>query len=232
MTDRSAREDSDRSLEAVIFDGDGVLIRSMERNVEAYQRALGSVGIRIRAEEIYENEGRRSNELIALLANAHGVALSSVQLEELTREHQRVFASFGTMPLYSDAESVVRRITRIGIRVALVTANRRQNALRNLGPLLPLLDAVVTAEDVTRTKPDPEPYRAALSKLGVRSSHSVVVENSPLGIRSAKSAGMDVVAVTTTNPVGRLALADAIISDLSELPTALARLRWRLDGRE
>lgn len=231
MTDSRALGDSTRRLEAVIFDGDGVLIRSMERNAEAYEHALSSAGVQIRADEVYLNEGRRSNELIALLASAHGVVLSSAQLGQLTREHQRVFASFGTMPLYSGAEPVVRGIRRRGIRTALVTANSRQNALRNLGPIRPLLDCVVTAEDVVNTKPDPEPYRAALRKLGVRPDHSVVVENSPLGIRSAKDAGVDVIAVTSTNSAERLALADVIIRDLSELPNVLARYDGRLDGR-
>jgi beta-phosphoglucomutase len=214
-------------LEAVIFDGDGVLIRSMERNAEAYRETPRRVGLEIGDDEVYENEGRGSRELIALLARDHGLDLSAEQLEELTREHQRIFASFGVMPLYSDAETVLRSIRLRTVRTALVTANGRENALRNLGSLVSLLDTIVTVEDVTRTKPDPEPYIAALSKLRVPAARAVVVENSPLGIQAAKSAGLEVVAITTTNTAARLAQADSIIGRLAELTTALASLGWK-----
>jgi beta-phosphoglucomutase len=214
-------------LEAVIFDGDGVLIRSMERNAEAYRETLRRVGLEIGDDEVYENEGRGSRELIALLARDHGLDLSAEQLEDLTGEHQRIFASFGVMPLYSDAETVLRSIRLRPVRTALVTANGRENALRNLGSLVSLLDTIVTVEDVTRTKPDPEPYIAALSKLRVPAARAVVVENSPLGIQAAKSAGLEVVAITTTNTAARLAQADSIIGRLAELTTALASLGWK-----
>lgn len=219
-----------RSLRSVIFDGDGVLIRSMERNAEAYRRALRSIDLAIGNEEVFALEGLRSRELIARLLEDRGRTLRAEQLDELTREHQRLFESFGTLPLYPEAEAVLRSVRRAGLRSALVTANGRANALRNLGPCAPLLDVIVAAEDVRRSKPDPEPYLTALAKLGVSAREAVVVENAPLGVQAAKAAGLAVVAVTTTNPSTRLSAADSIIGRLSELPNALAALGWRLEG--
>ncbi|MGC2790345.1 MAG: HAD family phosphatase [Thermoplasmata archaeon] len=201
----------------------------MERNAEAYQGALRLIGVEVGEDEVFVNEGLRSGKLIERLARAHGLVLPIGQLAHLTREHQRIFTSFGVMPLYPDAAATVRMIHRASIRTALVTANERENAVRNLAPILPMLDVVVTAEDVTNSKPDPEPYRVALAKLEVPPTESVVVENSPLGILSAKAAGINVVAITTTNSVQRLSLADSVIGSLVELPNALAELGWKVD---
>ncbi|HZY92558.1 MAG TPA: HAD family hydrolase [Thermoplasmata archaeon] len=66
--------------------------------------------------------------------------------------------------------------------------------------ILSLFKVIVTAEDVSRTKPDPDAYLLALKKLAVNADEVLVLENAPLGIESARAAGLRVVALTTTNP--------------------------------
>jgi beta-phosphoglucomutase len=215
-----------RNLRALILDADGVLVRSMERNAEAYQKALASFGIEISEDDVFENEGRRSRDLIDLVARAHGRILTPDELDELTGQHQRNFVSFGRMPLYSGVERLLRSFRRAGLRLALVTGNWRENVTRNFGELTGLFDAIVTAEDVAMTKPDPEPYRAALAKLGLTGDDAVAVENAPLGIRSAKGAGLVVIAITSTNPAERLREADAVVTRLSDVLPTLKEMGW------
>jgi beta-phosphoglucomutase-like phosphatase (HAD superfamily) len=80
-----------------------------------------------------------------------------------------------------------------------------------------LFETVVTAEDTARGKPDPEPYRLAAQRLGVAPSECLGVENAPLGVQSAKAAGMLCAALETTLPASRLGGADFVFHDVEAL---------------
>lgn len=98
-----------------------------------------------------------------------------------------------------EAVALARRSHEVAERTALVTTSDRHNAgavLRALG-LEGAFDTVVTADDVARTKPDPEGYCLALSRLGVDARDAVGIEDSAAGIRGALAAGITVVAVPT-----------------------------------
>ncbi|MEM1117847.1 MAG: HAD-IA family hydrolase [Bacteroidota bacterium] len=97
------------------------------------------------------------------------------------------------------AVALVRRAREHARRVAVVTTSGRRNAEAVLGALGlgGLFDALVTADDVARTKPDPEGYRLALSRLGAEAARSAAIEDSPAGIRGALAAGLTVFAVPT-----------------------------------
>lgn len=77
--------------------------------------------------------------------------------------------------------------------------------------------AVVTAEDVIKGKPDPEIYLKAAKQLGVDPADCVVIEDSVSGIKAAQAAGMSVVGITTTHQAAELALAEKIVGSFSEL---------------
>jgi beta-phosphoglucomutase-like phosphatase (HAD superfamily) len=76
-------------------------------------------------------------------------------------------------------------------------------------------EVLVTAEDVTFGKPDPEPYRRAAAALGVPEAQCAVVGDAPMGVLAAKRAGMTVLAVTTTHPAAALARADLVFPGMA-----------------
>ncbi len=82
---------------------------------------------------------------------------------------------------------------------------------------------VVTAEDVTVGKPDPQGYLAAARGLGVPPAACVVFEDAPAGVAAAKAAGMYCVAVATTHPPEDLTAADQVVPDLT-------KVTWPLTG--
>ncbi|MDO5661222.1 MAG: HAD-IA family hydrolase [Brachybacterium sp.] len=83
---------------------------------------------------------------------------------------------------------------------------------------LPVPPDMVTADQVTHGKPDPEPYALALTRLGLRPEDAVVIEDSPGGLDSARAAGIRTVAVTTTTPAGELTeRADALLTSLDDV---------------
>ena len=80
-----------------------------------------------------------------------------------------------------------------------------------------LFDAVISGDSVKQGKPHPEPYLKAAAVLGLRPRQCLVVENAPLGIESAKKAGMSCVAVTTSLPKEYLKKADIIVNRLEDI---------------
>ena len=100
-------------------------------------------------------------------------------------------------------------------RWAVVTSAPRRMATARLSHSgLPVPSALVCSDDVSKGKPDPEPYLRAARLLGVAPERCLVFEDAPVGIESARSAGMEVVALTTTFPLERLD-ADTSVADFT-----------------
>ncbi|GAF86257.1 unnamed protein product, partial [marine sediment metagenome] len=78
-------------------------------------------------------------------------------------------------------------------------------------------DVIISGNDTEKGKPSPEPYLVAMNKLRVLPAESIVVENAPLGIKSARSAGAYCIAITSTMDKSFLEEADKIIDNFSDL---------------
>jgi beta-phosphoglucomutase-like phosphatase (HAD superfamily) len=109
----------------------------------------------------------------------------------------------------------------LGLKLAVASSSRHDWVdayLSRLG-LLDRFDAILCADDVTRTKPDPELYAAAVYRLGVETAAAIAIEDSPNGLRAARAAGLFCVA--TPNPMTALLPldeADVVVASLSDLP--------------
>jgi HAD superfamily hydrolase (TIGR01509 family) len=86
-----------------------------------------------------------------------------------------------------------------------------------------LFKTKVTAEDVQRGKPDPEPYVLTAKRLGVHCQNCLVIEDSENGVRSAKAAGMQCIAITNTEKAPNLQFADRIVDQYSEITDILLK---------
>jgi mannitol-1-/sugar-/sorbitol-6-phosphatase len=105
-------------------------------------------------------------------------------------------------------------------RVAMVTSATRALAeVRVAAAGLPAMRYMVTASEITRGKPDPEPYLQGAKCLGIAAAKCIVVEDAPAGVRSGKAAGARVIALRTTTSDEELlaAGADWIVEDCSSL---------------
>lgn len=104
------------------------------------------------------------------------------------------------------------------LTLAIVTSCSRALAEARLGAVgLPLPRTLVCADEISRGKPDPEPYLLGAERLGVEPRECVVLEDAPVGIASGKAAGMTVIGLRTTHPEDELTGADALIDDLTAL---------------
>lgn len=123
--------------------------------------------------------------------------------------------------LFPGVEEFLNELKRRGVRCAIVTSSDRKK-MASLALQQPSLaagmDAVVIADDVQRSKPDPQGYLLAATRLGISPEDCVVFEDSLQGLEAGRRSGAKVVALATTNPFERVApLADVTVSSFGEL---------------
>ena len=210
-------------IEAVLWDLDGVLVDTALLHYEAWRQFLNELGRSLSEEEFRRTFGLRNDLILREMLGdmpAEEVRRLSERKEALFRQH-----AAGQITPLPGAVKLVRRSRDGDRRTALVTSTPRANidfVLEQAG-LTGAFDTIVTAEDVSRGKPDPEGFLLAARRLGVPPKRCLVIEDAPGGIEGARRAGMHSLAVTTTHPREALSSADAVVDSLNDA-AALAML--------
>jgi HAD superfamily hydrolase (TIGR01509 family) len=156
-------------------------------------------------------------EILGWAVDESEVSRISRRKEQLYREALRA----GGLSLLPGVRSFLDALRERGIPCAVGSSSHR----RNIEAALELLDlegfqAMITAEDVSAGKPDPEVFLLAARSIAVPPSRCVVFEDVPAGVEAAHRGGMKAVAVTTTHPERALSRADVVVHRLDELSPA------------
>lgn len=209
-----------------MFDMDGVLLDSMPRHAAAWaSRFMEDYGFELPAAEVYANEGRTSRSIIAMMIRKYlGREATEEEVEQMYRRKCATVDARGGMPPMPGALEAVKAVRAKGMEAIVVTGSGHAQLLNFIGKAYPGLfrtEWMVSADDVSRCKPDPEPYLTGLRKAGnIPAEQAIVVENAPLGVLSGKGAGCFVAAVNT-GPLPDSALweagADRVFHSLIEL---------------
>lgn len=208
----------------VLFDMDGVLFDTMPRHARAWKMSMEELGIDVPESEFYYHEGRTGKGTIEIVVGpeADHVAI-----------YKRKCEIFDTLPMgepMPGARRVLQAVHDAGIKAVVVTGSGQAKTLARIEAEYPGLlygPGMVSGKDVTKGKPDPEPYLMGLQKAGVNPEDAIVVENAPLGVRSAHDAGCFVVAVNTGPLPDSVLLdegADILFRNMDELADHIAEL--------
>lgn len=196
----------DETYDAVLFDNDGTLTDSraaVERSWLAWADHHG-----IDRAALLGFHGVPSSSIVRALAPHLDVVAATADIDRRELEDTKGIVA---LPGAVDA------LLAVGERTAIVTSATLDLAVLRLeaaGLVAP--ESVITADDISRGKPDPEPFLVAAARLGVEPARCLVVEDAPAGLRSGRAAGAATLAVTTTSTVQELEpLADAVVTDLS-----------------
>lgn len=200
-------------MKAVLFDWDGTLADTMKNHYIAFREAMKD-RVEVSQTEIYKREGNRAIEIIPDFIKG----LSEEELRERIRKKDEEYARIsGNIRMMPDAREVVKRVKESGLKVGLVTGTKRKDLILNMDPKdMEMFDHIVTGDDTVKPKPHPEPFLKGLEGLGMSPEECIVVENAPLGIKSAKSAGMKCIAVEFTLPRKYLEEADFVVRNIRE----------------
>ncbi|MDE6654243.1 MAG: HAD family hydrolase [Muribaculaceae bacterium] len=200
-------------MKAALFDLDGVIIDT-EPSYSIFWHGIGvkyNVGIAGFADAI---KGTTLTQILDryFSPDLHDEIISQLDEYERSMEYR----------LFPDALPFLNYLSSSGVPCAIVTSSNREkmaNLWRQHPALIGCFQAIITDEDVTHSKPDPEPYLIGASRLGVPSQDTWVFEDSFNGLLSGRRAGAHVVALATTNPYESLVdKADIVIREFSEFP--------------
>lgn len=201
------------NVKAVLFDLDGVLIDSEG----VYTEFWTDIDRRFPTGVPGFAQAIKGSTLPVILNSYFPDADVQTRVRELlvAQERDMVYRPF------AGALELMRLLSSRGIAKAIVTSSNFPK-MRHLFDSIPdfeeLADALVTDEDVTRSKPDPEGYLTAAKRLGREPGECAVVEDSLAGLRAGRAAGAFVVGLTTTNPREAIEpLADITFADIGEL---------------
>lgn len=186
-----------RNLKAIIFDMDGVLVDSMEYHVRSFDKSLKEVGIDIDEKDVYRLEGKGSKLVIKGLLEEEGMEVKKEILDELVERKREIFDEIERIKIFPEIKELLEELKSI-FDLGLVTGSNRETVESFLDKYFQgIFDIVVTEEDTKEKKPDPAPFMKGLKKLGRKKEEIIVVENAPLGVESAKNAGLECWAVAT-----------------------------------
>ncbi|MEU3728986.1 HAD family hydrolase [Streptomyces sp. NPDC033538] len=196
--------------QALLFDNDGTLVSSLESVRRCWTRWAGEYGITAQEFARVELHGRPAAEIAADLLPADVVPKAVARIEQLEVED----VPGGGVRLLPGTWEFLDALP--ADRWAVVTSATRRLAEARLGAVGILPKALVAADDITRGKPDPEPYLLGARALGVDPAACVVFEDAPAGLQAGRAAGMTTVALATTHRADELD-ADLVVTDLSAL---------------
>jgi beta-phosphoglucomutase len=205
-------------IKAILFDLDGVLVDTLHYHYLAWQKMFADLGASVSEHSVLLHEGRTSSEILPILMQEAGIAIPAEKHDVFIDMKRAYYRRIVDVQFYDGAIEVVRALKERGFKVAIVTACAQKTMRKSLSEEhRSLFDLIQTGDDVPRAKPNLDPYDLARRKLGLQPGECVVVENAPLGIESARAAGIYCIAIETTLPRKYLDGADYYISDIREL---------------
>ncbi|WP_406657048.1 HAD family phosphatase [Methanolobus sp. ZRKC2] len=204
-------------LKGIIFDSDGVLVDSMPYHAEAWVKAFEGEGIVVFEEEIYEIEGSNHIGVVDIFFEKAGKEADNAAYSKLLRKKRAHFMEHNMAKPFDGMRECLQ-LLHPKYKLAVASGADRTIVTSLMEKFYPdTLDVIISGEDVSNGKPDPEPYLKAVAHLGVAKEECIVVENAPLGVKSAKNAGLYCVAVASYLKPEKLSEADLVFKDHKSL---------------
>jgi len=215
-------------LGAVIFDFDGVVTDSEILHFRAFNKVLAQHGLALSKKEYYTQYlGLSDVDCFGTLIDEGRLGIEKPQIQTLVQQKTGVFEALARTDgkIIEGVRPFLEMLTAARMPIAICSGALRAEIeliLQDAG-LRSLFDVIVSAEEVTRGKPDPEGFLLALSRLNetvvapITPGRCVVIEDSHWGLKAADAAGMHTIAVTNTYEAAQLTTADRVVGRLSEL---------------
>lgn len=208
-----------QNFKAVIFDMDGTMVDNTGFHKKAWIEFCKRRGLEL-AEKDYHIRisGKRNDAIFEIL---FGRKIEGAEYTKLDEEKEAIYREL-YLPNLKEVpglKKLLNHLKKAGIKTGIATTSPYKNRLMVLGvlELKEFFAVIVGGEDTKHGKPHPEIYLSASEKLGVSPKDCLAFEDTPSGVKSAKSAGMVVVGVLTAHTKEELSEADYFIKDFTEI---------------
>ena len=222
---RSGPLDSARGRQgrAVLWDLDGTLVDSGDYHWRAWRDIMRAEGLELSYQQFLDSFGQRNDRILTTWLGDEAPKDRIQRIGDAKEALYREFAQREGLAVLPGAREWVDRLRHSGWRQAIASSAPRSNVtvmLEAVG-IAELIDAVVSAEDVMRGKPEPDVFLAAAERLHVPPARCVVVEDAAAGIEAARRGGMASIGVSRHGSLS----GDVNVRSLLELdPEAFDRL--------
>lgn len=178
-----------RDFEAVVFDMDGVIFDSEKATFDCWLALSEKYGITGLEKPFYACIGTTDARTKEIMLEAYG---EDFPYDEYAAEASRMYHEKydgGNLPMKEGVFEVLEYLKRNGKKIALASSTRRQTVVNQLrdAKILDFFDEIVTGDMISRSKPDPEIFLLACSKINVAPENAYAIEDSYNGIRAAYS---------------------------------------------
>jgi HAD superfamily hydrolase (TIGR01509 family) len=204
-------------IKAVIFDMDGVLVDSMPYHADAWAAVFARVGIKIQRDDIYKIEGSNHIGIIRLIFEKAGRIPEPGDFYKLAEEKKEIFSKINKVTVFEGIYELIG-ILKNNYALAVVSGSDKAVVKELIERFFPdTFSVLVSGNDIKEGKPSPEPYLKAVEMLKVRKDECIVIENAPMGVESAKRAGLYCIAIPTYVEPELLKNADIVIPNHARL---------------
>jgi beta-phosphoglucomutase len=186
-------------FEAVIFDWDGTLADTREVIVISFQKALEEINCQVSGEYVERRIGIGAAETFREILRSANLSFDEKQIQKLIERKSKVEIELTSQVKLFEGVRDLLRTLKGKIKVGLASMNNHcviEHMIREMD-LEKYFQAVLTAESISRSKPDPEIFLKTAFELKSSPEKSVVFEDSIFGVKAAKAANMGCIAVTT-----------------------------------
>jgi HAD superfamily hydrolase (TIGR01509 family) len=185
-----------RDCDAIIFDCDGTLVDSMPVHFLAWHETMNRYGVRFPEDRFYALGGMPSHRIIAMLSVEQGIELDA---NLVAHEKEQSFLNRIDMLVPIEPVVAIAREFRGVKPIAVASGGFRDIILQQMRQIdiHDWFDAVVTAEDTARHKPEPDVFLEAARRMNVSAERCLVFEDADLGVEAARRAGMRCIDVRT-----------------------------------
>ena len=208
-------------IEAIVFDFDGLILDTETPEFDAWQEIFHSYGVKLERQtwELQIGRGHAAFDIYKHLAELCGQHIDRQVVRP--RMRRRYLELIDLNPVLPGVEDYISAAKNLGMKIAIASSSRGGWASGHLERrnLLHHFEFVLSAEDVREPKPDPELYRMAVGRLGVEPRNALSIEDSAVGLSSAKAAGLNCVVVP--NPMTKsmdFSSADLRLESLAHMP--------------
>lgn len=192
---------------ACIFDLDGVIVDTAHYHFLAWKRLADELGIRFTEEDNERLKGVSRMQSMDILLSLGNVSLSQHDKETLANKKNTWFVDYveRMMPeeIYPGVKALLEQLRKQGVKTGLASSSKNARTVIQRLHIESYFDVVVDGTMIVHSKPDPEIFLLAASRLGVDSKDCVVFEDAEAGVEAALAAGMKCVGVGSPAQLGK-----------------------------